>query len=164
MCGLKGMQMTTQKFKNEIKTEGWAGGSWGKNWSILFLILFFWTKDDHKQYLHSNWNRSARLCFFHENFVQAELHKLMKGILWYSCLWYVETGPSDLYCLFPRNGFKSDPLSSTPLHVQNSGASVHRPLHSHYLWCWSTRFLPHCISLLVYWIWTNVGNQRKMQL
>lgn len=54
MCGLKGMQMTTQKFKNEIKTEGQAGGSWGKNWSILFLILFFWTKDDHKQYLHSN--------------------------------------------------------------------------------------------------------------
>lgn len=24
--------------------------------------------------------------FFHEKFVQAELHKLMKGILWYSCL------------------------------------------------------------------------------
>lgn len=34
MCGLKGMQVTTLKFKNEIKTEGWAGGSWGKDQGV----------------------------------------------------------------------------------------------------------------------------------
>jgi len=43
--------MPIPKFKNEIKTGGWIGASRTRDWSILFLILYFWTWEDDKEYL-----------------------------------------------------------------------------------------------------------------
>lgn len=151
----------------KLKQEVVIGVSRARGWNILFLILPFWSGEGDKRDFWRIWNNSASLCIRHENLRHTELNKLMKGMLWYGCLWDLETRPGDPYCLFPCHSLKSDLLSwlsSTPHTCKNSGAPVHRPLRSHYLWCWSTRFLPHCISLLVYWIWTNVGNQRKIQL
>lgn len=55
MCGSKGMQML---FKNEIKIRGWIGVSRARSWSILFLIISSWAREDDKKYLQRIWNSS----------------------------------------------------------------------------------------------------------
>lgn len=106
MCDLKGMWMTTPKCRNEVKPEFWSGA--GERIGVFYFESYLFcpriiTRNILKlqyQTVYLSWKLTT-----------IELSKLMRGVLWYSCLWYVETRPGDPYCFLPWNGLKSDPFS-----------------------------------------------------